>query len=211
MRDLADDSLKALLTRLAREGGSSEVAYERVRTRLIRYLRLHLPAEADDLADRTLDRMAHRLHEGTEVHNIYLYALGVARMLVHEARARFAREQVSLEEAAALSNPPLDTEAAEERAAESEAVFAALQACMQAMSSSGAALIIDYYAGGDGTARIENRRVLADRLGIGMNALRNRALRLRDALERCVQEKLGWRDEERSFDTSDGSDEASGS
>lgn len=209
-RGLADEAFKALLARFAEEGRSPEAVYERLRNRLTRYLRLHLPAEADDLADRTLDRMARRIHEGTEVQNIYLFALGVARMLVHEARARYSREQLGLHEAAVLSQQPVDAHADEEQAGESEALLAALQSCIHGMSSSAAELILDYYADGEGAARIERRRNLATRLGIGMNALRNRALRLRDALERCVREKLGLRDEQRFFDTSDGSGEATG-
>jgi hypothetical protein len=47
----------------------------------------------------------------------------------------------------------------------------------------------DYYAG-EKRARIERRQRLAAQLGIEINALRNRALRLREKLETCVENCL---------------------
>lgn len=192
--DPADAAFLALLARLGSEGDTGEAVYERLRRRLITYMRLHLPAEADDLADRTLDRMARRLHEGTAVQNIYSYALGVARMLVLEARARHSREQRSLLEQA----PLLEQSSPEEE--DSEVVLAALQGCLEHLGPAAADLILAYY-GGEGATRIEKRRRLAEELGLSINALRNRALRLREALERCTRKKLGWRDGSPRFGT----------
>ena len=45
--------------------------------------------------------------------------------------------------------------------------------------------------GEDDARRIPARRELAARLGIGLNALRNRALRLRETLEQCIRQRLG--------------------
>jgi DNA-directed RNA polymerase specialized sigma24 family protein len=194
----------ALLARLGSEGETAEAVYERLRRRLITYMRLHLPAEADDLADLTLDRMARRLHEGTSVQNVYSYGLGVARMVVHEARARYSREQQSIQEQA----PLLEQSPTEEE--ESEAVLGALQGCLEQLGRTAADLILAYY-GGEGSARIEKRRRLAEELGLSINALRNRALRLREALERCTRKKLGWRDGSPRFATMDDGEEGGGS
>ena len=49
---------------------------------------------------------------------------------------------------------------------------------------------LDYY-GADGAERIATRQRLAGERGISINALRNRALRLREALEDCVRKRLG--------------------
>jgi hypothetical protein len=46
--------------------------------------------------------------------------------------------------------------------------------------------MVEYY-GRSQSERIDARRSLADRLGIGMNALRIRAHRLSDTLQRCVR------------------------
>jgi DNA-directed RNA polymerase specialized sigma24 family protein len=203
-RDPADAVFLALIARLGSEGEKPEVVYERLRGRLITYLRLHLPAEADDLADLTLDRMARRIHEGTAVQSIYSYALGVARMLLHESRARHSREQQSiLEQAPLLEQSPPEEE-------ESEVVLSALQGCLQHLGQAAADLILAYY-GGEGSERIGKRRRLAEELGLSSNALRNRALRLREALERCTRQKLGWRDGSQRFGTIEDGDEGRGS
>jgi hypothetical protein len=50
-------------------------------------------------------------------------------------------------------------------------------------------LILKYYTGEE-RAKIENRRSLAEGLGITMNALSIRACRIRDKLEACVRQCL---------------------
>ncbi len=49
--------------------------------------------------------------------------------------------------------------------------------------------------------RIESWRRIAERLGLGLNALRNRALRLRDMLEQCIGQRLAAGDESARSDT----------
>ena len=172
----------ALLSRLAADGGDA-TAYESLRRRLIQLLRLHVPAEADDLADVLLDRLARRIHEGTEVASVPSYALGIARMVLHEARAKAARRHV------AEADPTLvPDDGTAEDTNEVESVLAALRACLDAAGTNARALILAYY-GGDGAVRIATRKRLADEHGISLNALRNRALRLRDALEECVRRR----------------------
>ena len=172
----------ALLSRLAADGGDA-TAYESLRRRLIQLLRLHVPAEADDLADVVLDRLARRIHEGTEVASVPSYALGIARMVLHEARAKAARRHV------AEADPTLvPDDGTAEDTNEVESVLAALRACLDAAGTNARALILAYY-GGDGAVRIATRKRLADEHGISLNALRNRALRLRDSLEECVRRR----------------------
>src|SRR6185369_155013 len=93
---------ETLLQYLSRQGERGETIYERLRARLIAYLRLHLPAQADELADLTLERLARRIHGGTAIQNVHAYALGIARLVLLEARARFHRDRSGFEEAAYL-------------------------------------------------------------------------------------------------------------
>jgi len=172
----------ALLGRLQSEG-SEGLAYETLRRRLIQFYRLHVPAEADDLADVVLDRLARKLHEGTEVASVPLYALGIARMVLHEARARGARRR------AAEADPTLVPDRDDEQDT-TETVLAALSTCLHAAGSAARALILAYY-GADGAERIAVRQRLAAERRISLNALRNRALRLREMLEDCVRTRLG--------------------
>lgn len=183
-----DGPFAALLARLAADGGSAE-AYEALRRRLVQFFRLHVPAEADDLADVVLDRLARRVHEGVDVASVPSYALGIARMVLHEARAKSARRHL------AEADPTLvPDEDAPDEASELEHVLVALRACLDAVGATARQLILTYYGGGDGAARISTRKRLADECGISLNALRNRALRLRDALEDCVRKRTSSRD-----------------
>jgi DNA-directed RNA polymerase specialized sigma24 family protein len=75
-----------------------------------------------------------------------------------------------------------------------EEALRCLEDCLEQLPPETRAFILDYYAG-DGQDRITNRRRLADEMGTGLNALRNRALRLRANLQECVQECIdGKRD-----------------
>lgn len=180
----SDAPFAALLHRLGGTGVEGP-AYETLRRRLIRFFRVYAPAEADELADVTLDRLARKIHEGTEVVNVPLYALGIARMVLHETRARGARRRN------AEADPTLIPDDADgPAAAEIEAALAALSACLDTAGAEARALILPYY-GADGAERIATRQRLAAARGISLNALRNRALRLRDALEECVRARLG--------------------
>lgn len=190
---------EALLGHLGAGGERAGAVYEKLRTRLTAYLRLHLPAEADELADLTLDRVARRIHSGTAVQNVYSYALGVARMVVFEARTRYSRERSSFEEIGYLQESA--TSDAEDDEPNAEATDAALSGCLAQLGPAASELILEYYVD-SGAHRIEARRLIAERLGLSINALRNRALRLRAALESCVREKLGLCDESAFIDTS---------
>ena len=60
-----------------------------------------------------------------------------------------------------------------------------LDCCLQKLPPDQRDLIVEYYRDGHGQ-RIEQRRAMAKRLGITMNALGIRACRIRSTLEACV-------------------------
>jgi len=176
------NSLDPLLERL---GVTGDVApeYERLRSRLVVYFRLRFPADAEALADEAIDRLTRRLSEGTPVQNLAAYALGIARLIVLETNARQRKERDAAREAllqAELQEPE----------AEPDAALAALKACLEGLGTDAASLILEYYAADQGASRIERRQRLAERAGLSLNALRNRALRIRLSLESCVQARL---------------------
>lgn len=174
--------LDILLERLAAEDGKAP-GYARLHTRLVSYFRLRFPAEAESLADEVMDRLARRLGEGTIVASLAGYALGIARLVGMEAGARQRKERDAARDALAqleLSRPEPEFDPA----------LPALRACLDALGPESAAFILDYHAADSGTTRITRRQALAERLGLSLNALRNRALRLRIGLEKCVRERL---------------------
>lgn len=185
-------AFESLLQRLRADDPSPEQAYERLRFRLITFLRVRLPneAETEALADIALDRLARRIHEGTVVEGVPQYVLGIARLLVKEVEARVASERkrsaaFAYEQSRTTSEGrhiPSDEEA-------QEAVMRALAACLDTLNLDARNLVLSYY-GGDGSARIAHRHELALSLGLEPNALRNRALRARTRLEKCVTTRL---------------------
>jgi DNA-directed RNA polymerase specialized sigma24 family protein len=172
--------LDILLTRLA-AGGDVAPEYERLRLRLVTYFRLRFPADAEALADEAIDRLARRLNDGTAVLNLAGYALGIARLLVLETGARRRKER----DAAGEALLELD-----QQEAEPDPAMPALRACLEAIGPESAAFILDYYAADTGATRIARRQALAQRSGMSLNALRNRALRIRMGLEKCVRARL---------------------
>lgn len=178
------EALAALLQRLQREGEPG-AAYEALRRRLLRFFRLRAPAQAEELADVALDRLARRLGEGVEVAQVASYVLGIARLVALEARAK-QRRYAYAEDG---DDWPADDEASAQDRAQAERDAAALSACLEHAGAQARELILDYY-GADGGERIRARQRLANRLGVSLNALRNRALRLRERLEACLRERL---------------------
>jgi DNA-directed RNA polymerase specialized sigma24 family protein len=171
--------LDTLLERLA-IGSEVSRAYEQLRLRLVTYFRLRFPVEAEALADEAIDRLAHRLDDGTQVDNPAGYALGIARFLVMETAARHRKEG----QAALAAMQELELQVPDE---EVDPALPALRVCLGNLDPESARLILEYYAIDAGAARIERRQQIAERLGMTLNALRNRALRTRMALEKCVK------------------------
>ena len=174
--------LDALMRRLA-AGGQVGPGYERLRFRLVTYFRVRFPADAEDLADLALDRLAMRLGDGTAVQNLAAYALGIARLITLETATRRYKEREAANEAhrqVELHEHPLEPDPA----------VPALRACLEAIGTESAKLILEYYAEDSGSARIERRQRLAEQTRLSVNALRNRALRIRDRLEACVKARL---------------------
>jgi len=176
-------AFEALLLRLAADGGPPAPVYERLRTRLIALFRLHLPIDAETLADEALERLGRRLGEGVEVEHVTAYLHGIARLLLLEAKARPLDRRAGLVELEQLAAPEPDED-------EDPEAWTALRGCLAKLGAESAALILDYYSVDDEGSRIRARQQLAERHGVNLNALRNRALRLRAALETCVRREL---------------------
>ncbi len=184
----AENSFQVLLDRLRQEGGSAEERYESLRRRLIVFFRVYAPADAEALTDRALDRVARKLIEGTEIENLMQFALGVSRMIVVECQTQRFREHRAQEGYAGMieqpAAPPEIGEFEEEEARLQERVRI-LRECLAKLGDRAAHVILTYYDS-EGSERISRRQRLAAELGLSLNALRNRALRLRGTLERSI-------------------------
>jgi DNA-directed RNA polymerase specialized sigma24 family protein len=177
---LSEAAFEKLLTHLDADRSSAGQRYEDLRRMLVRFFEWRGAPFPDEHADETFDRVARRLGEGTDVRNIGGYCYSVAKLILLETRktSEPRRLPVEAERLPADDNPSDDTDLKERR-------LACLEGCLDELPPDGRQLILEYYRQ-DKRARIDARRVLASRLGIRLEALANRAQRLRDKLERCV-------------------------
>ena len=170
-------ALSALLGYLGPDPDTAGRAFEDLRRGLVRFFDwrgVHVPEECADIC---LDRLAKRILEGEQVVSVPAFTFALARLVLLEYGRRPDTRTVSLDDApesvlavaASRSSPWLDC----------------LEAELAALPAAGRELILRYYTR-ERRAKIDDRAALARELGITVAALRNRAQRLRDRLERAV-------------------------
>ena len=157
--------------------------YLEIRNNLTRFFEWRGCSFPEDHADETINRIAKRVFEGEEILNHSGYAMGVARLLLLEINKGRQREQSALAEIGAAPDVYVPEDDDESR-------LTCLRSCLQTLSPDNRELILQYYQGEKGE-KIENRKKLLQRLGIPVNTLRMRALRLRERLQACVEECVG--------------------
>jgi len=186
---LSKDALQRLLNWL--DGANSDGrAYVEMRRRLRDYFGRKNCRNPDDLADETLTRVARRLEEEgitrgeTPARYCYIVARFVFLEHLRETKAHPAVTHVSGDAVPQLSAPSAADSA--EAAGAREALLACLQKCLQELDALNRRIITRYYIG-SARVKIDNRRELAESLGLSVNALTIRACRIRTRLEACVR------------------------
>ncbi len=181
---LTQDAFDRLLIALGGDRDSGSEKYLEIRSNLTRFFEWRGCSFPEDHADETFNRIAKKIDEGEQILNPAGYAMGVARLLLLEILKSRQREQTALNEIGTASDVYVAAAAddAEDR-------LQCLRNCLQSLSPDNRELILQYYQGEKGE-KIQNRKKLLDRLGIPVNTLRMRALRLRERLQGCVEECL---------------------
>lgn len=179
---LTQEAFDKLLTAFGEDQDSAAKKYLEIRNNMVRFFEWRGCPFPEDHADETINRVAKRLAEGEAIENPSGYCMGVARMLLLEINKERAREQRALGEMAYSQVAPPD-------ASESEKHIECLRSCLQSLPADSRELIVEYYNGEKGT-KIKNRKNLVERLGIPVNTLRMRALRLRERIRACVEDCL---------------------
>ncbi len=149
--------------------------YENIRRGLIKIFISNGCHSVEDKADEAINRVANKL---SQIKDDYhgdpaLYFYGVAKKIVHEDWRR--RPQVE---------PPVLPPAWTENEVEPE--YECLEKCLEKLTNENRKLVLAYYQE-EKQAKIDNRRILAESMGIAVNALRIRAYRIRSSLELCVR------------------------
>lgn len=176
------EELDALLAALDPDRERAAEKYEVIRRKLIRLFEWRGCECPEDLADRTIERVARRLDEGVKVQsNIFGYFYGVAHLIHKEFLRHAAREQRALERGDWPPRQP-DEEPGDDRR------IACLRRCLAELPPDQKTLLLRYYQGE--SSNISNRKDLSKELGIPINALRIRVHRARRKLESCVRDCL---------------------
>lgn len=176
---LTQEAFDVLLASLGEDRESAGKRYLEIRGNLIRFFEWRGCPFPEDHADETINRIAKRISESEEIRNPDSYYLGVARMLLLEFNRERARQQQALSE---LTSSMISSNQSDE----SETRIDCLRNCLQQLSSDNRELILQYYAEEKGS-KIDRRKKLAEQFGISINTLRMRALRIREHLQRGVE------------------------
>jgi DNA-directed RNA polymerase specialized sigma24 family protein len=191
---LTQTAFNKLLAWMDEETDSGGENYLETRRRLVSYFDRKNCVAPDELADETLNRVARRLEEEGSITDATpaQYCYITAKFVFLEYLRRTERSEVSLDQLPVSNRKSFSTAATLEREEEAESRerrMNCLDRCMQKLDKESREIIIQYYRG-DGRAKIENRRAMAQALGITVNALSIRACRVRDKLEDCVSKCL---------------------
>ena len=183
---LTPGALNRLLTWLDEGGNSEGLKYLEMRRRLVSYFDRKNCAAPDELADETLNRVARRLEEEGSIDSDSpaRYCYIVARFVFMEHLRETHRGDVALNE---IRRQHSDYAAGADGENDKEKFLECLEQCTARLEPTNRKIITGYYVGKE-RVKIENRRALAERLGITMNALSIRACRIREKLEACVRE-----------------------
>lgn len=183
--DLTQEAFDGLLSWLDVEPEAAGRKYEQIRQRLIKLFSCRGCAEADDLADETINRVTSKVSEIVSKYSgdPALYFYGVAQKVHLEyVRRKPITQELREQNPQTDRNAPDMTESLEEE-------YACLERCMDRLPTENRRLVLEYYQEEKG-AKIDHRKQLADELGIALNALRIRAHRIRQQLHLCMEECL---------------------
>jgi RNA polymerase sigma factor (sigma-70 family) len=180
---LTQNAFRQLLDWLDEGVNSDGSRYLEIRRRLVLYFDRKNCFTPDELADETLNRVARRIEEeggistDTPAHYCYI----VARFVLLEDLRKSPQKPLD-EHVVAFSDSTEQQQQAERR-------LHCLERCMATLDSDERSLIVSYYQG-EQRSKIENRKTIALRLGVSINALSIRACRIRTKLETCMRKCL---------------------
>lgn len=184
-----EGSFAAFLEWLDQGFENKGAAYLKIRGRLVTYFDRKGCLCADDLADETLNRVQRRLEEeGTiDADSPAKFCYAVAKYVFLEYLRSGRAKEVSDEfiDQGAIGNRS-DTVSGEDENRGHERALSCLESCIAKLDAEHRELVIEYYRG-EQRAKIENRRQLAAKYGLTLNALSIRAFRIRERLELCVR------------------------
>lgn len=177
----SQEAFEKLLAWLDSDRDKAIEKYQQIYFRLVRIFAAKGCFDAEDLADQTVNVVASKIDWLRETFrgDPALFFYGVAKK-IHQERTK--------PKTPPKPPPLLDNTALERRCN-------CLEKCLHTVLTPDEAKIVVRYHEGEGQARIENRKAMAEELGITLNALRIRIChiqaRLRPCIEECVDKSDG--------------------
>jgi RNA polymerase sigma factor (sigma-70 family) len=189
---LTQDAFDGLLARFDEDTRRAAEKYELVRAELVRLFRYRGCTAPHELADQTIDRVARKIAEGEVIPRGEMsnYFYGIARNILKEYFRRPDASASPIDELPLSAHPAKDPEEFAELSetwSAAEQRFRCLEKCIDKLPPETRKLVVEYYEKEEG-AKIENRRKLAEQMGISLNSLRIRLHRIRDKIEKCLFE-----------------------
>jgi DNA-directed RNA polymerase specialized sigma24 family protein len=180
-------AFQRLLKWLDGETNSEGQKYLEMRCRLVAYFDRKNCTTPDDLADETLNRVARRLEEEniSDTQEPAKYCYIVARFVFLEHLRSSRREGALANDL--LRSATKATAIFDQAQDDQNIMLTCLEGCIKGLEPESRQIIHGYYIGKE-REKIENRRSLAQALGLTSNALSIRACRIRAKLEKCVRE-----------------------
>jgi DNA-directed RNA polymerase specialized sigma24 family protein len=184
--ELTQEAFDTLLDWLDPDREQAGRKYEAIRLRLIKIFICRACPEAESLADETINRVTAKVQEVSKsyVGDPALYFYAVAQKVYLEYIRKNRQTPTPVEFTAGM----LNTQAVS-LVEDFEPVYRCLERCLESLPTESRELVVRYYHQ-EKQAKIDHRKLLATELGIGVNALRIRAHRIRLSLRQCVRDCL---------------------
>lgn len=163
---------------------NAALEYEKQRARLIRFFEWRNSPKPEEHTDETFNRIARKITEGEEIRTISSFVGGVARLVLLESYDEAKRDEKYLEKFNE-SEVRLRTEKRDEE----DVRVPCFRKCLDEMPREQNEILVGYYHQFERT-NINQRKELADKTGIPMNALRIRVHRAKVELENCLENCL---------------------
>jgi DNA-directed RNA polymerase specialized sigma24 family protein len=180
---LSEEALARFLLCLDSDSDRAGAKYESLRLMLMKFFDWRGALFPEECADETINRIIRKIDEGETIRDIPTFCYGVARLVFLERLKSPESRRVDFEE---LSPATLVAPEPEERDERQEC----FERCLNELPLESRQLILQYYSN-ERRAKIDGRRALAQHMSIPLNALRNRAQRIRNRLEGCVDGCIG--------------------
>lgn len=183
------EAFEKLLNWLDPNADAAGEKYEKIREKLMKLFKWRNCTPEEDYADKTIDRVARRVFENAEidVKDPYTYFHGIALNVIREfwrGQQRYSHEDIDETSESELSTASPAQKMEEEIEKDfAEQRYGCMRKCLGTLPQDTKEFITEYH---QGERNKDIRKQMSERMKIPMNALRIRAFRVRESLEKCV-------------------------